>query len=168
MSVGSADVCKAINAAWDAQSMDDHFTDLWASSVTSSDWEVLHDAEASDDQPFPYVVFEIGVPNTIERMSGNDENDVLMEVRDVPLSFSVYARKISGDGRTAKQIAGDLAEEIMKTFGGHPSESPSALTLDNGTALLVEHQTDYGVRQGEDEWQWVVDYVVRVDVPVAV
>lgn len=157
---------KAIVAAWDAGGLDAKFKALWP-DPTSAEFVVLHDQEASPKQPLPYCVLNQLTGRTICRMSGGANK--VREVRDHQFSFNVQATEVAGDSRSSKQVAAYLAEEIMKVFGGHPTDAASALTLDNGNALLSEYQTDYGVRIDEfddNRFTWVVSYVVRVDVPV--
>ena len=166
MSIASADLLKAINTAWDASTLDATFKALWAASVTDSEWVVLEDQEAMAEHPFPYVVFEQTEGTTTDRMSGGAS--AIREIRDVPVSFRVHAREISGDSRTAKEIAAYLAEEIMKVFGGHPSTAVTGtMTLTNGNHLITQYQTDYGVRTSDSEYQWTLNYLFRLDVPVA-
>ncbi len=165
MTVATADLHRAIEAAWDAAGLDDAFKALW-DDPTDVDFVVLDDQEAAAEQPFPYCVMDQTSSATTDRMSGT--GDSLWEVRDVSVSFNVQARRRAGDARTAKEIAVALAAEIMKVFGGHPVESPAELSLDNGNFLLAEYQNDFGIRTGEDEYQWRVDYLFRLDVPVAV
>ncbi len=166
MSVNTADIAKAVNTLWDAQTLDATFKVLWDSDVTASEWEVLHDMEASPDQPNPYTVFEVALPVIASKMSG--AGNQIREIRDVPLSFDVYAKEVSGDSRTAKEIAAFLAEEIMKVFGGHPTNNPQVMTLDNGNFLIAQYLNDFSVRVGDEEFQWTINYNVKVDVPVAV
>ena len=71
------------------------------------------------------------------------------------------------DGQDSqKVVAATLSEEIMKVFGGHPTVRPTALTLSNGNHLLTTYQNDFGLFEGEDEYSWTVNYLVKVDVPV--
>ena len=171
MTVAAADLCKAVNAVWDASALDATFKGLWAPSVVEADWEVLHDGSgfaegASAGQPFPYVVFDQPGGGTTDRMSS--KGAFVREIRDMPFTFRVHARAIAGDVRTAKQVAADLAEEVMKVFGGHPVTHPAGLTLDNGNFLITRYVNDYGVRTGEDEHLWTIAYSFRIDVPVSV
>ena len=160
MAVGSADLWKSINAAWDASSLDTLFR-----AVSSGSHVVLHDQQASPGQAHPYCVVSQMSQNTVNRMSGGV--DSLREVRDTQVQFNIYAEEVSGDSRSAKQIAAYLAEEVMKVFGGHPTTAPTgSMTLDNGNVLINEYQTDYGVRIDDDEFLWVVTYTIRADVPV--
>ncbi len=165
MSVNTADICKAVNTLWDAQTLDAAFKALWDSDVDASEWEVLNDMDASPDQPLPYAIFEVALPVTTDKMSGVGLQ--IREVRDVPLSFNVYAKQVEGDSRTAKEIAAYLVEEIMKVFGGHPSDNPQDMALDNGNFLINRYLNDFSVRVGDEEFQWTINYAIRVDVPVA-
>lgn len=164
MSVGTSDLAKALNVMWDASTLDDAFKALW-DDPTSTEFEVLNEGEASPGQPFPYCVFGIVGGLTTNRMSGGAA--ALREIRDVPLTFNIHASVVDGDSRTAKEIAAYLAEEVMKVFGGHPTTSPTALSLDNGKSLPTQYQTDWSVRTDDEEYQHIISYLLRADVPVA-
>ncbi len=166
MSVATADLHKALNTVWNASSLDATFKALWDASITDAEFPALHDQEAAPGQPFPYCVLDQSASSTVNRMSATGA--FLREVRDVSWSLHVHARAVSGDSRTAKEIAAYLAEEIMKVFGGHPTVAPTALTLDNGNFLIAQYQNDFVIRTGDDEYRWTVEYVFRSDVPVAV
>lgn len=167
MPVAAADLHFAINVVWDNSVLDDTFQALWDSSVTVSEFPVLNDQEATPEHPFPYCVFEQVGSETTDRMSGGI--GALREIRDVSISFRVHARAVSGDSRTAKKIAADMAEEILKVFGGHPKVSPTdSMPLENGNFLISQYQDDFGIREGDDEYMWTVNYIFRLDVPVRV
>ena len=107
-------------------------------------------------------------PDVTTRMSFGGANRI-REIRDVSVVFRIHARTVDGDSRTGKEIAADLAESITEVFGGHPTTNPTGtITLDNGNHLITDLLRDYGVRTGDDEWQWTLDYRFRLDVPVAV
>lgn len=159
---GTADVHKAVNAVWNSSGLDAHFTTYWPSGA-SSEFTVLNDQEAAAGQPFPYVVFRQDAGLIVSRMSGHS-SDERHEIRDVPWLFNIHARKASGS--SAKTVAVALAEEITKVFGGHPTVAPTGLTLDNGLHLITQYQNEYGVRTGDDEYQWLLSYRLIVDVPV--
>jgi hypothetical protein len=164
MAVGCADIWKALNAAWDASDLGAKFKALWADPADAKQI-VLHDQEASSGQNYPYCVVDVLSPKTTTRMSGG--SDRLREIREAQVTLNVHVEEVTGDSRSAKQIAAYLAEELMKVFGGHPTVVATAsLTLDNGAALLIEYQTDYGVRIDDDEFNWVISYKIVVDVPV--
>lgn len=162
---GTADLYKMVNAAWDAAGLDAKFTALWSGAV-ESEYEVLCDQVASPGQPWPYCVLDRVEASVVNRMSSN-EIGKKMHVRRAPLRFNILAQDVSGDSRSSKEIAAYLAEEIMKVFGGHPTEAATAaMELDNGKHLITQYQNDYGVRQDDDKWQWTVDYAIFVDIPV--
>ena len=163
MSIGSADLRKAINTVWDASTLDSLFTAYWESGVGS--FIVLHDQEAAAGQPFPYCVFSVSAGTTLNRMSGCDGNTVL-EVRDLFVRFTVHAKRTTTSSDSEDVIAANLAEEIMKVYGGHPDTPPQALALDSGKHLITTYQNDFGIREGDDEYAWTVSYLFKVDVPV--
>lgn len=168
MTVGSADIAKAFVTAWDLSTLDATFQALWDSGKTASDYVVLHDQEAGPDQPFPYCVMGEIQSNAVTRMGTRSANQK-REIRDAPVTFNVFARQVDGDSRSAKEIANYLVEEVMKVFGGHSTDRPWAnIILDNGEYLITQYDTDYGVMVGDEEYQWVLRYNVRADVPVAV
>ena len=168
MSVALADFYTAIASAWDDSGLDVTFQALWGSDVVADNFQVLHDQEASPGQPLPYCVLDqITSSSIVSRMSADGYS--VREIRDIPVKFNVYAKEVTNDDRSAKAIAAYLVEELMKVFGGHPTVSPTGtLTLSNGNHLITQYQTDYGVRLEDGEHQWIVSYIFRLDVPVAV
>ena len=166
MSVTTADLQTALWAAWTAGELPAKFTVLWdVADVTG--FTTLHDQEASPGQPFPYCVLDQLRPATLDRMTG--AAGYLQEVRDVTLLLHIYADEVTGDSRSAKQIAAYLAEEVMKVFGGHPiTAATQTLTLTSGGTLLVLYQNDFGIRLDADKWEWQLEYLLKVDVPVRI
>lgn len=161
--VGQADLLKSINAVWDASTLDATFKALWVATPDGDDFPVLHDTEAGGEQPWPYCICEVQSGTVSDRMS-KGTND-LWTTRDVPGTFKVYAPEVVGDSRSAKQIAADLGEEVMKVFGGHPDVTPEEMTLDNGNHLVTLYQNDFSIREYDAHWMWMVSYVFRIDVP---
>jgi len=163
MSVGQDDLLKSINTIWDASTLDATFKALWTDVPDGDDFPVLHDTEAGGEQPWPYCIFESQPGTVVTRMSkGTDD---LWMIRDEPAMFKIHACEVDGDVRTAKEIAADLVEEIMKVFGGHPTVAPESMSLDNGDHLVTLYQNDYSVREADSCWVWTVNYVFRIDVP---
>jgi len=158
------DLHMAIVSVWNSQNLDSHFTSYWDSGETDLSL-VLHDQMATPGQPMPYCLMDIGIPFTVNRMSCGA--DTISEVRDFPIKFSVHARyKPSVSSKSPKDIASDIVEEILKVFGGHPTVKPQALTLASGEHLITTYENDYGMRTGEDEHAWLINYRARVDIPV--
>lgn len=163
MSVGQADLLKSINAVWDASTLNATFKAMWPAGVVATEFPVLHDEEAGGEQPWPYCVFETQGGNVSQRMSKGVDD--LWAIRDVAATFKIHAGEVSGDDRTAKQIAAHLAEEVMKVFGGHPTEASDEMTLDNGDHLVTLYQNDFSMKEDDKLWMWTVSYVFRIDIP---
>jgi len=164
---GSADVHKAIVSAWVNNGLNAIFKAYWDSSKMSA-YEVLHDQEAGPAQPFPYCVYEIEQGRTTDKMSASDLTRPTSrnEVRSIPITFNIHTRSLTA-GNTAKKVGSALLDEVLKVFGGHPSTEPATLNLDNGAALLMRYETDWAIREGDQNYVWHVRYSVIVDVPVA-
>lgn len=166
MSVNAAALHAAIKATWDTANLDNSFTALWDSGIDASEFTALNDTEGAPQQPWPYCVFQIAAGGVDTRMSGHDATE-RHEIRSLPGTFTVYAHSIDADSRTPKEIAAAMAEAIMKIFGGHPTQAPSALTVANGGALPTQYETDFGVRVDDDNYQWTINYLFRIDAVLA-
>jgi len=166
MAIGTAALHKAIMSIWSTSGLDAAFQALWPSGTETSQFYTLHDQEASPGHPWPYAVFDQMSVDVTNRMSDDGDGD-RREIRETTFAINIYAREIAGDSRSAKAIAATLAEEVMKYFGGHPTESPSSLTLDSGNHLITQFLNEYGDRIGDEEYRWMIIYSIRTDVPVA-
>lgn len=166
MSIGTADLITAINSAWDGSGLNGAFQALWPSGTSTTQFPVLHDEEAGPGQPFPYCVMELETPRVETRMSNT--GNFKRELRSAIVRFNIHAKEVTGDSRSVKQIAACLAEEVVKVFGGHTTSAPATLTLASGQILPAQYVTDYGHRTELDNYQWVIEYLFRIDVPVAV
>jgi len=163
VSIGQADLLKSIGVVWDASTLNATFRALWSATPDGDDFPVLHDTEAGGEQPWPYCIFESQFGVVSERMSkGTDD---LWTTRDMPATFKVHASEVDGDARSAKQVAADLVEEVIKVFGGHPTVAPEEITLDNGNHLVTLYQNDFSMREDDVHWMWTVSYMFRIDVP---
>lgn len=170
MSIGLADLQSAIVKTWNDSELNYEFRSLWP-DTSDTNLPVLHDQESMPKQPFPYCV--MGVMDSKERISRSfgsivDGKHTKHEVRPVRIEFHVHARAIEGDQRSAKEIAGYLAEQVMKVFGGHPTTKPANLTLSNGGHLLTQYESDYPLREELYHYDWIISYKMLVDVPVVV
>jgi hypothetical protein len=166
VSIAAADLHAALQSAWSASGLDAQFTALWTDDYSLADFPVLHDQEAAPGQPFPYCIIEIDKSKTTTRMSRPEGGK--WEIRDVPVTFTIFADNVEDDARSPKQIASDLAEEVMKVFGGHPTMAPTqTIELTNGGHLITQYDNDYPTRDEQDRWAWSITYNFRVDVPSA-
>ncbi len=159
-----ADLHKSINAVWDASNLDTIFQAYWRASADPDEFIVFHDGEAEPGTPFPYCVYEISEGNTTCKMSGHTKNE-RHEIYQIPVKLKIHTRSISG--RSAKDVAIELLEEVVKIFGGHPTVVGGTFTLDNGTCIQTTYQNSFGEREGADEYIWHVMYDFLLDVPVA-
>ena len=164
MSMGTADLHKAVASLWVSSGLHAAFQAHWAVASRSL-YPSLNDKEAAPKTPFPYCVFESNANVVKTRMSGEIDTQK-QHVNDHPWRFWIHAAQTST--KSAKQMAADMAEEIMKVFGGHPTVEPQDMTLDNGNLLIVQYQSDYGERESDTVHKWTVEYNIRTDVPVMV
>ena len=169
MTVGSASIHKAVAELWESSGLNDLFKSYWTVAERLR-YLPLNDAEAAPGTPFPYAVFSAEKPSTRARMTGLENKK--QHVVDQAWTFDIYAAETSI--KSAKEMAVELSEEVLKIFGGHPTEQPEIadMELDNGSVLLVQYDNDYGARQPRSEngdvYQWTTGYNIRTDVPVAV
>ena len=162
---GTPELHKAMKNAWDAAALDDVVKGYWSVGDRPA-FEALNDTEAAPGTPFPYVVYEQEPAVVTDRMSG--EEHLNLTVIDIPWRFRIYAKDTAD--YPCKTIAVALAERIFRVFGGHPSSSYTPITLDiSGYGhLLTQYTTDYGARIGEKIYLWTIEYLIRLDAPVAV
>lgn len=165
--IGNADITKAIVALWHASGLDTEFNQYWAAGLRNQ-LPVLHDQEAVGDQPFPYCVFSIPQNSVGQRMAGAQNENGIREIRNVPLSFRVYTASNNGEV-DPKERAATLIDAVMAVFGGHPTTANrvDGLALDHGNILLSQYQIDYAVMEDQENYQWLVQYNLVADVPVA-
>ena len=162
--VASAQLHKAVADVWaEEPSLDDVFTRFWTEDEVTYN-EPLNDGDAGTEPPFPYCVFTQQPPDTAVRMSGSGTGKFL--VQDVPWTFKVYAQ--NEGSQTAKEVAADVAERILKRFGGHPTEKDGEdPVIANGEVLDASFVRDYGVRVGDNEYMWTIEYSFKIDMPIA-
>ena len=167
MAILSNDLHKAINTVWDASTLNATFRLLWNTTThPAASYPVLHDSEASPNQPFPYCIFDQMSVDISSRMSGEGAAG-RQEIHNLMFQFRIHAKSVSGDDRDAKQIAYDMAEEVVKVFGGHPTTAPTAITMDTNKHVITQLLSDVGERTGDEEYRVDLDYLFRIDVPMA-
>jgi len=162
--IGGAAVHKAVATLWISSGLNTLLQAYWPVADRSL-YTSLNDGEAAPKTPFPYTVFTARAANVRTRMSGDGANSK-QHINDQPWLFEVHAGP--NGSYSAKEFASLMAEEVMKVFGGHPTQSPQSLTLDHGSVLIVQYQNDWGEREADDVHKWTVEYNIRTDVPVAV
>lgn len=164
MAITTAALHKAVVDAWATANLDSEFSGYWP-LADRSEYLALNDQEASPHQPFPFCVFEQQSMNVVDRMGGAVAN-TRYEIHDVAWQFRIHAQRDAETDQSAKTIAAALAAAVMAVFGGHPTEDPVALSLDSGQALTVMFESESPLRTGDDEYEWGISYLIRLDVPM--
>lgn len=162
MAVGTADLSQSLKRAWYEWGVDDVFRSYWTPGDKDS-YPSLHDTEATPGQPFPYCVFEVMEETYRTRMSDSGIGKKRV-VKDVPVQLRIYTKPVNT--MSAKELAAVLLETVMSKFGGHPTDVPQTWDfMDNGCVLSVIIDYDYGMRAGDEEYVWNIQYLFRCDVP---
>jgi len=53
----------------------------------------------------------------------------------------------------------------MAKLGGHPAYRPVGIPyMDYGQVLQFQYQNDYGIRTGDEEYRWTIEYLIKLDV----
>lgn len=156
---------EAIAAAWDAHGLEGVFNQYWT-AAQRAEYPALHEQEAVPTAPMPYCIFEQEPGDVSVRMTGYGQY-ARQEINVIAFTLKVYARTLTGSGKSAKAIASELIDELMARFGGHPTATPIELTMDHGQVINMQYVNDYSLRLGDDEYAWVLAYNAYLDVPVA-
>ncbi len=163
----SSDVHKALNSLWFDHGLDWAFKKMWEESDRSQH-RSLHDLEAPAGAKLPYCVYSIEASSVDSRSSDGSNQPRQMIVHNLPLILNLHTGPIEGSSKTAKQHAVELMDQVLAVIGGHPTTIPQTWTLDNGCVLNSQFLRDHGIRTGDDEYQWVVEYNIVVDAPMFV
>lgn len=154
---GTARLEAAIVEVWRASILEAAFKAYWNESQKGR-YPVLHDQEAGPQQPWPYCVYLLPASVPTVRMAGKkQEVDAIREIRDTKIEFHVFAR--STGSTSGKELAAALAAQVREVFGGSPTVAPTAVP----GAFLCQPGDELGVRQGPDEYKWLVKYTIRTD-----
>lgn len=150
---GTWNVDKAIVSHWDASGLDAQFRRFWSGRGVT-EYPVLHDREARPQPPGPYCVFEIDQATIDHHSTGppGDNPHLEHQVLRVPLQFTIHA---IGDAATSgKKVAVTLASRVADAY----DDARLDLSEDSQVALIKE--PDFGAREGDEHWMWVVPYTL--------
>ena len=145
MPQGSRYIKQAIRERWTAESLDDPFIALRGSTSSNP---VLDSGEIAPGTPFPYCVMAQTAGSKVASMSGKTSGS-RQEMRQVNIDFNIHAK--------TEEQAADLADTVMAAF------DDVELTLAEGGFVQAERGQEFGVRQGDSEWQWTVPYQFMID-----
>lgn len=160
-------LCAAIVGAWGTYELDAAFKAYWAAADRTK-FTPLNDHEAEGAHPHPYCVFDVSKPTINARSSAAGLGSGNRHIEDVPVEFTVYARDIAG-GSSAKEVAENLAGQIMAIYGGHPVTAPriDGYSMTYGGVLIFRYDANYGMKVDINNYKWIINYLARIDVPVA-
>lgn len=161
---GAVDIHEAVASLWESSELNTLFQSYWDADDRDYYPSLNDEGGAAPGTPFPYAVIGAPKPDIRIRMSST-ANEKLV-IKDQTWRFDVFAKQTAA--KSAKEQASYLADEIMKVFGGHPTQSPTEMTLDNGSIINVKYTGDYGVRVDNEIHQWTVEYTITTDVPIMV
>lgn len=151
---GSWTLHEAIVNRWDAYSLDDEFKAYWPDD-TETNYIVLSENEAQENPPGPYCTYEITPQGEASRMSGvtlMSEN----ETQDHRVEFRIHAKQTAT--QSAKQVAKALAAKVAAAF-----DDMAALDISPDSHVVTIRELDFGVREGEREYRWVLPYRITID-----
>lgn len=162
---GQAGLLKAVHSFWSSH-LDGKFKKFWTEQSRTR-FRSLNEGTALPDCPHPLCILTIDPPVIDGRTSG-DVSDINTEFRDYGVTFTVHAKEMQGSNKDSKELAWELASQIMAVLGGHPSEKPKKLSLDVGEITIVEYSRDFGEQTGDHEYQWSVVYSIKTETPFAI
>lgn len=160
----------AIEEAWFASDVDRHFRSYWPiASQSSGRYITLMESEALPGQQFPYAVFSFGAGAVQARASAARSRLYKTQQREVPFTVTVYAETDQTAGKNAKQICIECVAEVLKLYGGHPTQAPTAqLSLSSGCVLNTKLINEFGTQENDSVYRWDIEYMILVDEKVKV
>lgn len=157
MPLRNFDVVRAVSVLWGTSGLDAHFNQYWTSAQIA-DFLVLMDVEAAPTQPWPYCVYESIASTTLRKSSASTPQKNRQEQNEDTVRFHVFAKDI--DAKSGKALCSDLADEILKVFGGHPDTVHQKIPLQNGSVINQKYSQTILTREDEDIWKAVIVYTV--------
>jgi hypothetical protein len=123
----------------------------------STEYQPLSDGFARPTPPGPYVVFEKFTPVIVGHMTGAAGVQRENQLQNILVQLSIHAK--SSTTESAKQKCVRMAKKVAAAFD--PDTSP--WTINDDTMVKVDRQPDFHVREGDDEWAWILQYLVMID-----
>ena len=145
---------EAIVNRWDDDNVDADFKVYWPDD-TEIRYPVLNDEMAPANPPGPYCVYEVQPQNNITHMTGKTKTTEL-QFQPHLVQFRIHAQETSL--LDAKTIAVALAKVVAASF-----DNMTALDISPDAHVTTIRQPDFGVREGEQEYAWVLQYLITID-----
>ena len=146
-------ILRAVRRLWRTSDLDDSFRAEWDGSTDK--YPVLHYGDARPSAAGPYCVFETGDPIVLTHQTGHT-NDEEIQTLQVPLQFRIHAKSDATEDGKDKCIR--LAMAIRAVFN-----SPARLDIKPDSHIDTTVEADFHIREGDDEWMWVVPYTLLID-----
>jgi len=143
----TSSVIRAMISHWETSTLDTEIRSRRSNPAAVQD--TLHEDEAEPLTPRPYVIFEQAPGGRNDHQSWSTTEG--RELRNTFFRFSVHAGK--------KSDAADIAALILSRYNNQticPSDSP---------IVSCRLQGEGGVRLGDDEWLWNLNFEVVFDAP---
>ena len=152
---GSWTIDEGVIRRWELENLDAEFRAYW-SDPSAMQYSPLNDGEARPTPPGPYCVYEKQIPIVEGHDSGRSSATTNQSQR-VTVQFTIHAKSTAA--LSGKAIAKALAEKVCAAFD--PDRGP----LDIAPDSLVEtiRGADWHIREGDQEWAWVVTYDYVID-----
>lgn len=153
---GNWTIHEGIAAHWNLHNLDENFKQFWP-DPTETRFIVLDDGEAQENPPGPYCVYEVTPQGEPIRMTGSTvrtERELITNL----VEFRIHAKSKPNSVQSAKEIVRDLAKEVVRAF-----DDMTALCVSPDFHVLTIREVDFGVREGEREYRWVVPYTITID-----
>jgi|TARA_Y100000310_G_C20693571_1_gene823968 hypothetical protein len=155
---GSWTLHEAIINRWDEKDLDADFKALWPDD-TETRYPVLSEdgpeLGAPSNPPGPYCVYGIQAQNNLTHMTGKTSTTEL-QFQPHLVQFVIHAKETSS--ATAKSIAQGLAKLVATAF-----DDMTALDISPDAHVVTIRQPDFGVREGEKEYAWTLQYLITID-----
>lgn len=169
-SVSTDSLHVALDTLWETSGLNWEFKKRWPAAKRDRFLSLYDDTPAAGSQS-PYAVFTIEPPFNLIRMRHESDPTKQRESRDHMLTIRVHVLSDVSNptGKDLKEIAAELQQLILGVFGGHPTQKPQRMALENACHDLTQYQNDFPMRTDEGESvMWTFTYLVRIDVPVQI
>lgn len=156
MTRGSWTIDETIVRHWRESELDVAFRSYWVAPIDYSSNPLNHQ-EARPEPPGPYCVYSINEPVTLHRDSGttsSTDNEVL----SYTCRFEIHAK--NSTIASGKMIAKQLAKQVAAKFD--PANS-LCIDDDDDAYLQTIRGPDFCLREGDEEWMWILEYEFWVD-----
>jgi len=161
---GSWNLDEAVAHRWWTSDLDTTFRNDWpVADRLNGQYTVLNDQVARPVPPGPYCVYERSIPIVVGHMSSATAVGRENQLQDITIQFRIHAKSkaatATDPAESGKSVCIRLAKKVAEVYD--PDTQP--WTIYDDSILQVWREPDFHVREGEDEWVWVMQYRVELD-----